>query len=564
MHNPCCTCAASCTISSDSFNNGTIDAKWTEDSGSWDATNLYLDGNGAGLIYDTTAHPDGVSQDMSLQLDYSFVQGGGATNTFRFLISFLDTSNYLYVEVSRPGSGCTEMQIGEVLAGVDTPIGDPFPMEQSVSLSSSRTIKICYFASTGKLRVTQTFDTGVGIEVDATGIGDKFGIEVVAGRGYFDTITFSRGYDATLYPTCPQCNSGDCIIGDHSLSGSVDSCFWDTESGTWGSGYIPTGDGVLKYRRPHPTGKSHMQVIARALVGNGETMRVYVNYADASNHLYVDAGWDSTTVLHLALYRVAAGTPTLIDERFYTSPGAVTFDQTLNLSVCYDGAYLGARLTNTGATIVLHGSAAAMEITDGVFAAIGSNGGASFTLFTLKKMYSETEPEDPSCPVCTEICGCLASNVPRGNYTVDFGAGGWTDDGCDYCDQVAGAFVLGEFATSPDGAISEPCEAIYEDGDVCVFAASCQADNDMGITISLTLEDAGGGQLKWVVFVELAMMVINDPGCPDEYARATYESDPFDPGECDVVPVTLSNISEDLQGDVCGGALPATISIDET
>lgn len=150
---------------------------------------------------------------------------------------------------------------------------------------------------------------------------------------------------------------------------------------------------------------------------------------------------------------------------------------------------------------------------------------------------------------------CSAGNDPKSSYTVDFGAGGWTDDGCDYCDQVAGEFIL--------GGLGEACNAEYYDDAVCVYEAACDVPT-LNFRIRLAIVSAGGGNLKWRVTVEIDNFVVLDPGCPGEYAKAIYESDPFDPDDCDVVPVTLTMTTEDLAGGVCGGGLPATITIDET
>jgi hypothetical protein len=533
-------CCCGCTISADTFSS-TLDAKWTVDSGTWAINSFTLEGTGAGLIYDATAHPDGVSQDMSLQFRYAFIAGGGATNTFRFLISFLDNSNYLYVEVSRPSSGCTEMQVGEVLAGVDTPIGDPFPMEQSVALGTAfRTIKICYFA-TGKLRVTQTYSDGVGIEVDANGIGDKIGIQVVSGTGQFDDEAYQRGYNASTYPTCPNCNSEDCIIYNNTgLSGSVDTCFWEVISGTWGANYIPTGASILRFLRPHPTGKTHMRATARATVAVGESAQVFVNWLDANNHHYAECEWDTASSLRLSLYTVSAGVATLLDERFLTS--SPVFDVIMDISVCYDGTTLAATAGQVSTSRTLSASAAATEHAGGVWSGIGGNGGAQFQRFGMHKLISEAEPADPTCPDCPAACGCIAAHVYRGNYTVDFGLGGWTDVGCGYCDQVMGEFILGEFTID---SIGVTCQAVYSLGTACVYSTCfAGADSNQALEIALTLPSAGGGQLKWRLTVSLFTSPTTDPGCCHPGAEAVYESDPFNTDECDVVPVTLTNVTD--------------------
>lgn len=561
MHAPCCTCGG-CGIYSDTFSSS-LAGSWTNSSGTWSTSGGELIGTGAGLLYNTTPDPDGVSQDVSLVLDYTFTLSG--SNTFRFLISLLDTSNYLYAEITRDSStGSTQVTLGEVLAGVDTPLSDTIPLQSSVSLGSEQRLYLCYYHSTGRLRFSGAGSFGdAGLEVDANGIGDKIGIQIVTGEGEFDDVSYGRAYSGDDLE-CEHCNRAGCSIGSFTgpfdMTGSVDPFFWETVTGSWGSNYVPSGDSILRFLRPHPLGKSTMHVTTTATItASGQTVRVYVNFLDEDNCLYADAGWDSTTVFRLSLYRVSSGTPTLLDERFVTVASPTFFNKNLRVTACYDGTNLSAEAFNFSTLELLHGSSAATEITDGKWAAIGSSGGPTFFRFLFQKYYSTTDPEDDDCPVCPEGCGCEASHVPRGNYTVDFGAGGWTDDGCDYCDQVAGEFVLGEWSDA-SGIVA--CSATYLDNNVCTYTA-CSVNDVNGLQIDLTLQSAGGGQLKWRLVVDLHLLA-GDPGCPDQYAEAIYESAAFDTDECDVVPVTLSKVSETITEDQCNGSLPSTITIDET
>jgi len=555
LPNPVCACCSCTVYSSDTFSS-TLDAKWTDESGSWSVSSGALVGTGAGLIYDSTEDPDGVGHDIAISVRYAFTLGGGATNTIRIIVSYLDVDNYLYAEIERNSAGATRVTLGERLAGVDTELSDPIPLDESVSLDTFRTLKLCYSETEGTLRASDTglFGALVGVQADATGIGDKIALEIITGDAKFDDVSFSRGYSSDA-PLCPTCNNTNCNIGSMSLTGSVNTFFWETITGSWGSGYVPTGDSILKYLRPNPTGKSTAYVDVAATVAVTETARVYVNYADSSNHLYADAGWDSTTVFRLSLYRVTSGTPTLLDERFMTIASPATFDKTITLKVCYDGTSLSAEAVNSSTGETLRGSSAATAITGGQWAAIGSNGGTDFVDFDFQKYYSAAEEEDDDdCLVCPTACGCLASHVPRGNYTVDFGAGGWTDGaGCTYCDQVAGEFVLGEWSDGTD------CRATYLDEGVCTFTA-CDpgVDEDNDLFMQLSLLSAGGGQLKWSLDIELKDRTTADPGCNHASAEALYESDPFDTDECDVVPVTLTKVSDTINQGMCGGALPST------
>lgn len=160
---------------------------------------------------------------------------------------------------------------------------------------------------------------------------------------------------------------------------------------------------------------------------------------------------------------------------------------------------------------------------------------------------------------CCSTCQLCVGSTPKSSYTVDFGAGGLTDAGCDYCDQIVGDFILGGLT---DGLVE--CCVVYEDDFVCAFAASCEANKNMYFQLRLCLVDAGGGQLKWRLNANLGLMVEQDPSCTDEFARAVYESAAFDPDECGIVPVTLNRTSQTIVGGVCNGTYPATVTLDET
>lgn len=156
---------------------------------------------------------------------------------------------------------------------------------------------------------------------------------------------------------------------------------------------------------------------------------------------------------------------------------------------------------------------------------------------------------------CCFICDCEATL--KSSYTIDLGSGGWTDGTCDWCDQVLGAFVLGAID-------SGSCCATYSDADVCDID-DCEPGGSLpDFLITLCLEDAGGGQLKWTARVEIRYFTIQNPSCNHGTATATYESDPFDPTDCSVVPVNLDKLTDVIEYGLCGGALPATITLDET
>lgn len=171
------------------------------------------------------------------------------------------------------------------------------------------------------------------------------------------------------------------------------------------------------------------------------------------------------------------------------------------------------------------------------------------------------------CGVQPCTCECEA-----GDITLDFDAGGWTDEACDACDAVAGEIVLTqtgctwEYIEAAD-CTSDACQATDDD--------CCKTLLDLYITACVVKD---GGSFRWKVTVDWTGTCV-DP-CPSRSAEeihahppavgdyetcvasrafARYLSDPF--SDCPEFPVTLTK-DLDEPGDFCDGALPATITLD--
>jgi len=161
---------------------------------------------------------------------------------------------------------------------------------------------------------------------------------------------------------------------------------------------------------------------------------------------------------------------------------------------------------------------------------------------------SNTVGKMQPCPagVCCQDLGCpgndceFASPPSSFDWRVDFGAGGWTDDNCADCPNVAGTFVL----THISG-----CTWNYQDNTWCP-----ERDPDQLLSISLQYFSFGvavsGNITSHIPF-----------GNPAFVQYRTSFSDP----DCESIldgsnQATLTKFT-DTPGDPCNGSMPATCQI---
>lgn len=107
---------------------------------------------------------------------------------------------------------------------------------------------------------------------------------------------------------------------------------------------------------------------------------------------------------------------------------------------------------------------------------------------------------------------------------------------------------------------------MYEELAACDSSPTCQGETGCPQTlifrVTTTLTPVFP-QYKWRTVVTFTAS--KDPECTGDCvtgATATYDSDLFDVGDCNNFPFELDKVSEDTT-DACGGALPATITLDE-
>jgi hypothetical protein len=178
-------------------------------------------------------------------------------------------------------------------------------------------------------------------------------------------------------------------------------------------------------------------------------------------------------------------------------------------------------------------------------------------------------PGYPCCCDTGRTCFHCCSDA-RDEYVIDFGAGGLTDDNCDFCDQIAG-----EFTVRFDDSFTWICAWSYRENDVCTDDChgyqGCGDEEDFTFLILLHLEGVPfTTKCKWVLEVSLSNTGV-EPDCDCcSGGSAEYESAQFERGTCKNQPVSLTKQSEnfDCGGSTatnifaaCGGALPGTITL---
>ncbi len=183
---------------------------------------------------------------------------------------------------------------------------------------------------------------------------------------------------------------------------------------------------------------------------------------------------------------------------------------------------------------------------------------------------------NPGCPCCECVwegaaCGSFCKFIGISNHSdieweADLGAGGWTDDACNNCTSISGKYIL----------ISEGAGCIwsYNENPLCSPLDSPYGDCGVRLSISLGIITAGvPGGWRYLSDVRLHTFCIDDPppcGCPSAQLIA-YRSSiiPFRPvEECPDCSEPLDGNNEmvlskhvDATGDICGGTLPATITM---
>lgn len=189
-----------------------------------------------------------------------------------------------------------------------------------------------------------------------------------------------------------------------------------------------------------------------------------------------------------------------------------------------------------------------------------SAGDWDFTTYEVKYLVSASRPTCPDCGDDCSVeegppCDCCDPAFPAAeSYLLDLGAGGWTDAGCGYCNEVTGQYVL---------EAADDCRWVYfEAMDDCPGHPCACADTRV-LAINLWLHRNEEDECFWDLTV--AVYSLCDPTEPDPSAcgsGARFQSAPLASLEdCQDMPVELIKVSDATDYD-CNGALPAIVDLD--
>ena len=294
----CCCDGADCLIAADEFAADTITSGgWVETAGNWTISGGVLSTQDAnGRLEFQTDHPDNVASHIvmvnvkadtsgdkariwlagDLYAEIEFSSGGCST-----LRLFDDASELLSTEMETVTTNvwyslCAAYHYG------DAAHGDIF-VAHVTSLATGGVVH-------GTLTHFSTAATGVRVGL-ATG-------DTAAGTLSFDAFQWYRHKSADV----PQCGTAF-RCGYYGLAPNYALCAWTQTSGTWTTtayGYrglfTYSSNALAKCDVEHPEA-SWNQAAAATLVGwDGDTVRLYLGYTDASNYVMLEVKFSTTAV----------------------------------------------------------------------------------------------------------------------------------------------------------------------------------------------------------------------------------------------------------------------------
>jgi hypothetical protein len=186
--------------------------------------------------------------------------------------------------------------------------------------------------------------------------------------------------------------------------------------------------------------------------------------------------------------------------------------------------------------------------------------------------------EDCCCPDGCERCGFAAGIPPE--FVADLGAGGWVDDWCHECDEVAGQYTLGHH--DPTGSPANPIgrgwwiTGMYTYDRRCYWSYFvedyCLVDYLGMVNFHIDLWHANHWQGGWYWTVEIRMQEDWWFDGPNAAIVAVYDSEVTDNSDCFFFDgqdsdnkMTLTKFREARnvypEGGLCTGNLPETIEL---
>lgn len=366
-----------------------------------------------------------------------------------------------------------------------------------------------------------------------------------------------------MFLRCNCCSSCKIFEDDFNRANNASpGSNWTENSGTGsisGNAYVFTSAGQISCNVSHPDGDSTMVVEA--------TFR-----RTQAGLIQISGAWVNATNYYSAAFNVNGASGQVLVTR--TSGGSTTtlasVTTTLNINTTYTGKLC---ITENGnITAYLNGVAKATAYSQsptGIQAALRTfdSGTVTFDDFKLHKNYhSEGASSCSECGgegevVITDCNQCCSFVESTRSFTVDLGAGGWTDQNCNACDTIGGEYVLTFFPVL--------CSWRYSIPNFCTAGCTGMSSRALGwaVTAQLRFRTVEGVmKCYWRVVVGFSFALTDDdnPGADcDNYAE--YESELNDPNVLDCAstgPWVLPKIADTMgTGAFCNGSLPDTVEL---
>lgn len=510
---PCC-CSNDCEIQIDAF-DGTLSGFTTTGTPSVAAGLLEMS---AGDVVEGNTDPTNATDAIHFR---TYPQTADATAKMRLECARTDADNLLFGELSI-AAGAGTIRVGVREEGIETWLSDPETLEDvNAELNDRSTLTLCWepgptidpidgFIESSALSFTNTNiwndpDESLWVIDDVYTSSDGFTgtIGEKWGGFNFESIPFGstiNGLEVAIKIYGTE-NSG-------AFTPTVETVqFVDQDDNLVGDDKAASEatpiDDTVQMGWGGSTDDWNITGLSAAMLRSA-SFGIYFAFNFDSNEVFID----SVTV------RV-----------FYTAPSS-------------EGGTLALTYRNTASpnTVQCASTSGAFAPGAGKAAAISVQAGDwDYTDYELKYHQSGSRPSCPTCD-CTVpgiTCGsCVGTTVDQ--YVVDLGVGGWTDGTCDECDLVAGEYTLSRISL---------CD--------WTGGAGTEDVNCYGVGISASIVPGVTG-FFWQVIVFTALGLT--------YAR--YQGAILDSGDCGTDTVTLTKVSEGNGAGVCGGSLPATITIE--
>jgi hypothetical protein len=527
----CCGC--SCTIYTNDF-SAALSGFTTTGSPSTSGGLLVMT---AGDRVIATTEPSSASDSIHLTTGALTTD---ATATLRLICAWVDSSNYLFGEVSR-AAGAITLRLGQVAGGVSTWLTDAVTVQDTgAELDERHVISLCWTpgpvleeeAAAQTLLPWRATDNG-GDWSDET--------EVLELEGAAATTSFGVGEDETdiieayfQFGFAPGFIPEEVEVGwlanksDVDPVGVTDSFAQLIDD----SGFIGANEATEAYSiadDPAETagGYDPLDTWGATLT---DTIVNSTEFGVGLRFKRDDTGAGTTVNLYHVTMSVRGTIPERRHGRLRLSYQNSS-DSSLDCATDY-----AVVLTGDG----LDGKAAGLAVTAGDW---------DFDAFTLSYGQSASRPTCPACTCTVEVgqCDCCdPAEPPAVEYLLDFSGVALVDDECNGCDQVDGFYVVEQIS---------PCFWFFRDSlGTCTHDATAPG----GLSVTLTLHDNPGFPMescRWRAMIGYQSIEQNGP----EAAWAMYESDEI--ASCDDMPVTLNKVT-DYVVDSCTGTFPASITLD--